>query len=90
MDQNTFMGLFIAALVTLVGLAGGITAMIIKPVLSLNKNITKLESSIDILNKATQNNAHRIDEQEVHIENINKDLRKFEGRISRMEGAHKK
>ena len=89
MDSNMFMGLFISALVVLVGLAGGISTLIIKPVVNLNKSVTKLESSITSLTDATLRNEHKINEQEVHIDNINMDLRSFEGRISKIEGAKK-
>ena len=49
MDSNTFMGMLITALVVLIGLAGTLTGFIIKPVINLNKNITKLNCTIETL-----------------------------------------
>ena len=88
MDNNTFMGLLIFALIALVGFAATITGLIIKPILNLNKNITKLDLSISNLNKTVNVMENRLDKQQEDIENINKDLRTYEGRISRMEASH--
>ena len=88
MDSNTFMGLLIFALIALVGFAATVTGLIIKPILNLNKNITKLDLSITNLNKTVNAMENRFDRQQEDIENINKDLRTYEGRISRMEASH--
>ena len=55
MDSNQFMGLLIAAIVVLLGIATGIATLIIKPIMNLNKSIVKLNDSIDRLNEDNQN-----------------------------------
>lgn len=50
MTNNEFMGLLIGAIVTLLGIASAIVALIVKPLINLNKSITKLNASIDQLN----------------------------------------
>lgn len=88
MDSNTFMGFLIFALIALFGLISTLVALIFKPVLSLNKNLTKLDLSIQNLNKTANTMENRLDKNEQDIENINRDLRSYEGRISRMEASH--
>ena len=48
MDQNTFIGLFIGALVILVPLF----IACVTPLIKLNKSIQKLNDAIDILNES--------------------------------------
>lgn len=48
MDQNTFIGLFVGALVTLVPLF----IACVTPLIKLNKSIQKLNDAIDILNES--------------------------------------
>ena len=50
MTNNEFMGLLIGAIVTLLGIATAVVALIVKPLINLNKSITKLNASIDQLN----------------------------------------
>lgn len=50
MDSTQFMGMLIAAIVVLLSIATGIAALIINPIIKLNKSITKLNDSIDKLN----------------------------------------
>lgn len=87
MDSNLFMGLLIFALISLFGLASVITGLIIKPILNLNKNITKLDLSITNLNRTANVMETRLDKQQEDIENINKDLRNQDCRIARMEAT---
>lgn len=87
MDNNTFMGLLIGALVVLFGLAGTVTGLIIKPIINLNRSIVKLEVSIADLNNSVGSMNARIEKQENTIDDIHKDIRGFEGRISKMEGG---
>ena len=75
MDSNLFMGLLIFALISLFGLASVITGLIVKPILNLNKNITKLDLSITNLNNTANVMENRLDKQQEDIENINRDLR---------------
>ncbi len=50
MNEAQFMGLLIGCISTLLTIASVIVAIIIKPVISLNKSIQKLNDSIDQLN----------------------------------------
>ena len=64
MDNNTFMGFLIAALVVLLGAASVITTLIVKPLLNLNKNITALNYTItDMSSKLKKNDEEIIDLQ---------------------------
>ena len=47
MDSNTFMGLFIGAVLALLGGAGVIAKIIVSPVIKLNRDITTLQVTID-------------------------------------------
>lgn len=60
MDSNVFMGLMIGAIVTLLGIASVIATLVVKPIINLNRAITKLNDSIDTLNKDTGNIAERV------------------------------
>ena len=50
MTNNEFMGLLIGAIVTLLAIATAVVTLIVKPLINLNKSITKLNASIDQLN----------------------------------------
>lgn len=50
MNETQFMGLLIGCIATLLGIASAIGTIIIKPIINLNKSITKLNDSIDRLN----------------------------------------
>ena len=64
MDNNTFMGFLIAALVVLLGAASVITTLIVKPLLNLNKNITALNYTItDMSSRLKKNDEEIIDLQ---------------------------
>ncbi len=64
MDSNTFMGFLITALVVLLGAASVITALIVKPLLNLNKNITALNYTItDMSSRLKKNDEEIIDLQ---------------------------
>lgn len=85
MDNNTFMGLLIAAIAVLLTMSVAITTIVIKPVIQLNRNMARLDDSINNLNKTANTMENRLDKQQEDIEDIHKDLRTFEGRISRVE-----
>ena len=57
MDQNTFLGLFIGALVILVPLF----IACVTPLIKLNKSIQKLNDAIDILNESDAKKNHALD-----------------------------
>lgn len=85
MDSNTFMGLLIAALAVLIAMGVGITTLFIKPVIQLNRNMVRLDDSINNLNKTATGMENRLDKHDKDIEGINKDLRNIDTRISRVE-----
>lgn len=74
MDSNQFMGLLIAAIVTLLSIASIIVALIIKPIINLNKSIVKLNDSIDRLNAENENLSGRVKE---HGKEIDENARKI-------------
>lgn len=85
MDSNTFMGLLIAALAVLVAMGVGITTLVIKPVIQLNRTMVKLDDSIKNLNDTAAKMENRLDKHDVCIDKLNENDRNFEGRISRLE-----
>lgn len=60
MESTQFMGMLIAALISLLTMASIIVAIIIKPIINLNKSITKLNDSIDMLNTESKNLENRV------------------------------
>lgn len=60
MESNEFMGLLIGAVVTLLGIATAVVGLIVRPLINLNKSITKLNDSIDVLNKDAGTLAQRV------------------------------
>lgn len=58
MDQNTFIGLFVGALVILVPLF----IACVTPLIKLNKSIQKLNDAIDILNESDSRKNEVLDE----------------------------
>ena len=81
MDSNTFMGLLIAALVVLVGLASGLAALIIKPVINLNKTITKLDCTIKTLVDDNSETKHHFDKNDKKIDDLEKTTMYHEGEL---------
>ena len=61
MSEAQFMGLLIGGIATLLTIASIITAIIIVPVIKLNKTIQKLSDSIDNLNGANYKIEKRLD-----------------------------
>ena len=81
MDNAQFMGLLVAAIGTLLGIASIIVAIIIKPIINLNKSIVKLNSSIDMLNEKNidladrvKNHGKEIDANREHLIRHDKDI----------------
>ena len=89
MDSNLFMGLLIGALVILFGLALTISTLIVKPIIQLNRNMVALDASIKNLNATANVMENRLNKHGEEIDSINRDLRTFEGRVSRLEGGKK-
>lgn len=90
MDENLFMGLLIASLVVLLTAASLIAGLIVKPLLSLNKNITILQSSMSHFGESIGHVEDRITKHGTEIDNIRDDIKLHEGRISKLEGGHRR
>lgn len=60
MSEGQFMGLLIGCIATLLTIATAIVAIIIKPIINLNKSIQKLNDSIDQLNGDNKTLAERV------------------------------
>ena len=86
MDSNTFMGYLITAIIALLSGASVIVAIVIRPIIKLNAKITELSDSLKNLNGLLTKAEQRIEKHGNEIDTINKDLRIYEGRISRLEG----
>ena len=72
MNEAQFMGLLIGAIATLLGIAGVMVAIIIKPIISLNTSIQKLNDSIDQLNGDNKNIKERVTKHGEEIDNLRK------------------
>lgn len=87
MDSNQFMGLLIIAILALLGGAGVIVAIIIKPVINLNNNIVALRKDISALNDVVNRNEKRIEKHGNEIDELKDNLKDIEVKVSKMEGA---
>lgn len=89
MDNSTFMGLLITAILALLGGASIIVAIIIRPIIKLNGKITELDLLIKTIAEGPDSRVGKIEQRiQKHgneIDNINKDMRNFGERISKME-----
>lgn len=85
MDNNTFMGLLIGALVILFGLAGTIVAIVIKPIINLNRNMVQLDSSIQNLNKTANTMENRLNKHSQEIDAIKEEQSNQDKRIYMLE-----
>lgn len=70
MSTNEFMGMLIVCIVTLLTIATAIGALIVKPIINLNKAITKLNDSIDSLNKDKENLSERVTKHGKEIDDV--------------------
>lgn len=89
MDQNMFMGLFIAALVVILGLATAVTTLIVKPILKLNTSINNLNNSVSTLNKSVGDAEKKIEKNSQDIDELSKTVFMHEGKLCKLEGANK-
>lgn len=89
MDNTMFMGFLIIALATLLTIASIITAIIVKPIINLKTEIAGLRNSCDTLSNMVGKVEQRIEKHGKEIDDMNKDLKTFEGRISKIEGQMK-
>lgn len=80
MDSTLFMGLFVGAVLALLAGFGIIAAHIVRPVINLNKSITKLQDSVDSLQKNDEDIETSIKEQHIKLENHESRILKLEVR----------
>ena len=80
MDSTLFMGLFVGAVLALLAGFGIIAAHIVRPVINLNKSITKLQDSVDALQKNDEDIETSIKEHHVKLENHESRILKLEVR----------
>lgn len=90
MDSNVFMGLMIGAIATLLGIATAVAGLIVRPIINLNKSITKLNDSIDALNADTgtlrdrvTNHGKEIDRNREHLIKHDKDIEFLKREVSK-------
>lgn len=74
MDSNLFMGLFIGAVLALLGGAAIIANIVVRPVIKLREEIVLLQSSIDNTKDWKDNVDRHLDKHDESIDNINKDI----------------
>lgn len=67
------MGLLIAAIATLLGIASTIAVLIIKPLINLNNNITKLNASVNGLNDSVNTINTRLAKHGEEIDELQKE-----------------
>ena len=70
MTNNEFMGLLIGCIATLLGIGSIIVAIVVKPIISLNKSITKLNDSIDHLNGQNATLEQRVSKHGKEIDDL--------------------
>ena len=88
MNDAQFMGILIACIATLLGIASVIVAIIVKPVIELNKSIQKLNDSIDQLNgdnatlkERVSKHGKEIDENRLHLVRHDKEIEHLKERL---------
>lgn len=90
MDEKVFMGLLIASLVVLLTIASLIAGLIVKPLLGLNQNITELKSSMKHFEQSIGHVEERITKHGKELDDVKDDIKDHEGRISKLEGVHRR
>lgn len=92
MEETQFMGLLIGCIATLLGVASAIVAIIIKPIINLNKTLDRLNAHIDELNTASASLKERVATHGNEIDALNlhqiaqdKDIENHEKRITKLE-----
>lgn len=81
MDDSQFLGLLIGSITTLLGIASVLVAIIIKPIINLNKTITKLDNTIGslerekkVLNDRVTQHGKEIEDNREHLIRHDKDI----------------
>ena len=90
MSEAQFMGLLIGAIATLLGIASIIGAIIIKPIISLNKSIQKLNDSIDQLNGDNKLLGERVTKHGKEIDDLRFKVNDHSHEITHLKEAIKK
>lgn len=92
MEETQFMGLLIGCIATLLGVASAIVAIIIKPIINLNKTLDRLNAHIDELSTASASLKERVATHGNEIDALNlhqiaqdKDIENHEKRITKLE-----
>ena len=70
MTDTQFMGMLIAAIVTLLGIASVIVAIVIKPIINLNRTIAKLDTTIDSIQRDNGTLKTRVDKHGVELDDV--------------------
>lgn len=70
MTDAQFMGMLIAAIVTLLGIASVIVGIIIKPIINLNRTITKLDTTIESIQKDSGTLKSRVDKHGEQLDDV--------------------
>lgn len=78
MSGNEFMGLLITAIITLLGITSTVVAIIVKPIINLNKSIAKLNDNIDYINKNYITLNERVTKHGIEIDDHEKRILKIE------------
>lgn len=90
MNEAQFMGMLIGCVATLCGIASVIVAIIIVPVIKLNKSIQKLNDSIDHLNGANETLEKRVTNHGKEIDELKLTTNSHELEINHLKEAVKK
>jgi len=91
MEQTTFLGLLIGAIVTLLTISTAVTSLIVRPIIKLNKSITKLDDSIrhilddnSVIRKRLDKHGDQIDENTQHLIRHDKDIERHDKEIEEL------
>lgn len=78
MTDTQFMGMLIAAIVTLLGIASVIVAIIIKPIINLNRTIAKLDTTIEGIQRDSGTLKARVDKHGLELDDVRLSVTKHE------------
>lgn len=78
MSDAQFMGMLIGAIVSLLGIASIVAAIIVRPVINLNKNIEKLNVTIDGMQAEEKSLNSRVHKHGLQIDEANLTLKEHD------------
>lgn len=90
MNEAQFIGMLIASIGTLLGIASVVVAIIIKPIINLNKSIQKLNDSIDQLNGDNKLLGERVTKHGKEIDDLHDTVLHHEHEIKHLKETIKK